>query len=61
MAINNPYVPGDPYSYDLKWIVAKLKTLVSCNDSAQAAAESAAKAEAAAAAAQSGLLRDMIL
>lgn len=58
MAINNPYVPGDPYSYDLKWIVAKLKTLISCNDSAQAAAESAAKAEAAAAAAQSGLLRE---
>lgn len=25
MAINNPYVPGDPYSYDLKWIVTKLK------------------------------------
>ena len=25
MAINNPYVPGDPFSYDLKWIVAKLK------------------------------------
>lgn len=21
MAINNPYVPGDPYSYDLKWMV----------------------------------------
>ena len=25
MAINNPYVPGDPYSYDLKWIVRKIK------------------------------------
>lgn len=25
MAINNPYVPGDPYSYDLKWLVAKIK------------------------------------
>lgn len=25
MAINNPYVPGDPFSYDLKWIIAKLK------------------------------------
>lgn len=25
MAINNPYVPGDPYSYDLKWIVKKIK------------------------------------
>lgn len=25
MAINNPYIPGDPFSYDLKWIVAKIK------------------------------------
>lgn len=25
MAINNPYIPGDPFSYDLKWIVRKLK------------------------------------
>lgn len=25
MAINNPYVPGDPYSYDLKWLVRKIK------------------------------------
>lgn len=24
---NSPYVPGDPYSYDLKWIIAKLKEL----------------------------------
>lgn len=23
---NNPYIPGDPYSYDLKWIVEELKT-----------------------------------
>lgn len=22
---NNPYMPGDPYAYDLKWIVSKLK------------------------------------
>ena len=22
---NNPYIPGDPYSYDLKWIVKKIK------------------------------------
>ena len=28
MAINNPYVPGDPYSYDLKWIVAKVKEIL---------------------------------
>lgn len=26
---NNPYIPGDPYSYDLKWIVAKIKNLES--------------------------------
>lgn len=25
---NNPYIPGDPYSYDLKWIVAELKKLL---------------------------------
>ena len=25
MAINNPYVPGDPFSYDLKWLVRKIK------------------------------------
>lgn len=25
MAINNPYIPGDPYSYDLKWIVEQVK------------------------------------
>lgn len=25
MAINNPLIPGDPYSYDLKWIIKKLK------------------------------------
>lgn len=26
---NNPYIPGDPYSYDLKWIVEKLKEAIS--------------------------------
>lgn len=25
MSINNPWVPGDPFSYDLKWIVRKIK------------------------------------
>lgn len=25
MAINNPYIPGDPFSYDLKWLVRKIK------------------------------------
>ena len=28
MAINNPYIPGDPYSYDLKWVVAKVKEIL---------------------------------
>ena len=27
MAINNPYVPGDPFSYDLKWIVRRIKEI----------------------------------
>ena len=26
---NNPYIPGDPYSYDLKWMVEQLKTAIS--------------------------------
>lgn len=26
---NNPYIPGDPYSYDLKWIVQQIKELKS--------------------------------
>lgn len=26
---NNPYIPGDPYSYDLKWLVTKVKTALS--------------------------------
>lgn len=25
---NNPYVPGDPYMYDLKWIVGKINELI---------------------------------
>ena len=25
---DNPYLPGDPYAYDLKWIVAKVKELI---------------------------------
>ena len=28
MAINNPLIPGDPYSYDLKWLVAKVKEIL---------------------------------
>lgn len=39
MAINSPYAPGDPYSYDLKWMVRKLKELSSAaNTAAEAAA-----------------------
>lgn len=25
---NNPYIPGDPYSYDLKWIVTEIKKAI---------------------------------
>ena len=32
MAINNPYVPGDPYSYDLKWIVRQIRELISSTE-----------------------------
>ena len=28
MTINNPLIPGDPYSYDLKWLVAKVKEIL---------------------------------
>ena len=37
---NNPYIPGDPYSYDLKWIVAKIKALVTQGQSVEEALES---------------------
>ena len=37
MAINDPYVPGDPYSYDLKWMVRKLKEYRNAADAAAAA------------------------
>lgn len=65
MAINNPYVPGDPYSYDLKWLVDELKKVQtyqveeavtaaaasaeSASNSAAAASESAQEAAASAA------------
>lgn len=32
MAINNPYVPGDPFSYDLKWIIRKIKELITSTE-----------------------------
>lgn len=52
---NNPLIPGDPYSYDLKWIVRQIKAWRDPLDSAEraeasaeAAAISAAEAQAAA-------------
>ena len=41
---NNPYIPGDPYSYDLKWIVKQLKTF---EEPEKFAKEAKASAEAA--------------
>lgn len=65
MAINNPYVPGDPACYDLKWLVEELKRVQtyqveeavtaaaasaeSASNSAAAASESAQEAAASAA------------
>lgn len=34
---NNPYIPGDPYSYDLKWMVDRIKALTDPTLSAQEA------------------------
>lgn len=42
---NNPLVPGDPYSYDLKWMVEKIKEWKDPLDSAENAAASAAEAK----------------
>lgn len=39
---NNPLVPGDPYSYDLKWMVEETKKAIAVGESAKADAESAA-------------------
>lgn len=48
MAINNPYVPGDPYSYDLKWMVQEVKAAKAVGEQAAgSAAAAAASAEAA--------------
>ena len=53
---NNPYIPGDPYSYDLKWMVKKINEWKDPLDSAERAKASeeaaAASAEAAADSAQ---------
>lgn len=43
---NNPYIPGDPYSYDLKWIVDKIKIWGSSADAAERAEAAAALAVA---------------
>lgn len=45
---NNPYVPGDPYSYDLKWMVDKFKNFEEPEKYAQAAAASAEETAASA-------------
>ena len=45
---NNPYIPGDPYSYDLKWIIQQIKAW---KDPEASAAQAKASAEAAAASA----------
>lgn len=54
---NNPYIPGDPYSYDLKWVVKEIDKWKISEDSAEQAAASAQEAsdqaEAAAASALS--------
>lgn len=41
---NNPYVPGDPYMYDLKWIIARIKE-ISNSEGANAAEIAALKAQ----------------
>lgn len=50
---NNPYMPGDPYSYDLKWMVDEVKKAQAVGEEAAGSAEAAAaSAEAAAASAE---------
>lgn len=48
---NNPYIPGDPYSYDLKWLVKKVNEWKDPLDSAERAKASEEAAEASALAA----------
>ena len=36
---NNPYIPGDPYSYDLKWLVNSVKNLNLSSDRLDSAVE----------------------
>ena len=42
---NNPYIPGDPYSYDLRWMVNKIQEWTDPLDSAERAEASALAAE----------------
>lgn len=42
---NNPYMPGDPYGYDLKWMVEEIKKQRAPEEEAAAAAASAAEAK----------------
>ena len=44
---NNPYIPGDPYSYDLKWIVEHIKNIKNLEEASTYAAEAQAAAESA--------------
>ena len=48
---NNPLVPGDPYSYDLKWMVDEIKKQRAPEEEAAAAAASAERAAISASAA----------
>lgn len=51
---NNPYIPGDPASYDLKWIVDQLQGTLDANEAAaQAQASAEAAADSASAASES--------
>lgn len=40
---NNPYIPGDPYSYDLAWMVEEVKKAQQVGENAQASADAAAQ------------------
>lgn len=53
---NNPYIPGDPYSYDLKWMVDRIHLNTTATTAAQASADAAqASADAAQLTANAGV------
>lgn len=56
MAINNPYIPGDPASYDLKWMVQEINAAKAVREQAEgsAAAATASAQQAAASAERAG-------